>query len=125
MVIIEETGFGYIVVDGKRFERDIIICNDEISFRPKELSRKYAEKYGHTPLSAEELLFLLDKCNDVEIVVIGSGQYGALPVMDNVVNELIKRGLEYIIKPTPQVVSLVNESSKKKRRYLAILHLTC
>lgn len=124
VIEIKEIGFGYIVVGNKRYEEDIVICNDKIMIRPKHLSKKYVKIYGHTPLSLDELSYLLNNCRNIETIIIGTGQYGALPIMEEVFKELEKPGLTSIIKPTPQVISFINKFSGKKK-YLAILHLTC
>ena len=125
MVVIENTGFGYIVVDGIRYEYDIIICNDKVMKRPKHLSKKYASHFNHTPLSPDEMVYLLNVCRNVEVVIIGKGQYGALPIMDKAINELKKRGLKYMVGETPKIIRFVNEYSQRKSGYLAILHVTC
>jgi hypothetical protein len=51
--------FGWIKVDGKNYEKDIIIHSDSsITKRQKKKSKDLKPKYGHTPLSEHELDFL-------------------------------------------------------------------
>lgn len=39
---LEATGFGWLVTDGQRYDKDVMITAEgEIEPRPKELSRKY------------------------------------------------------------------------------------
>jgi len=125
LIQISGTGFGYVVINGVRHEHDIVICKDQVSLRPKNLSAKYVKDYGHTPLSLEEIRYLLDACRDAEIVVIGSGYYGALPIPHEVFTELERRNIAYIVGETPKIVGVVNDLAKSGRRFLAILHTTC
>ncbi len=125
MVFIKETGFGYIVVDDTRYTWDIVICRDNVFRRPKEFSKKYRDIYRHTPLSLEEIKYLLRKCSDVKIVVIGSGQYGSLPIPREVVEYLSSNGLEVLIDRTPRVIEFLNKLSSRNTGFLAVLHVTC
>ena len=125
MVEISETGFGYIVIDGRRYSEDIVLCGDKVFERPKYLSRKYRETYNHTPLSREEVAEILGRCPGVEAVVIGTGQYGALPVMDEAISYLREQGIEYYVDKTPRAIDYVRNLARSGRRFLAILHLTC
>lgn len=58
-------------------------------------SRKFRDKFGHTPLSIEEKIPL--KCHRL---VIGTGAYGRLPVMKEVKLEAERRPVELVIVPT-------------------------
>jgi len=125
LVKITDTGFGYIVVDDKKYDEDIVICRDKVFKRPKHLSKKYREIYRHTPLSIDELKYILELCRDIKIIVIGKGQNGALPIPDEVLDFLDKGGYKVYIDITPKAVDYVNGLSSKNNEYLAILHITC
>jgi len=121
---VEDTGFGYVVIDGVRYEHDVVLCGEKVLRRPKELSRKYRGLYGHTPLSAEEMRELLNLCPEARIVVIGTGQYGALPVPEEAIREAEKRGKRVIMLRTPEVSSKLSELSGEGK-ILAVIHVTC
>ncbi|MEM2088330.1 MAG: hypothetical protein QXF52_06630 [Thermoproteota archaeon] len=111
-----ETGFGWIKVRGERYEYDIVIhVNGEVSRREKEKSRV---PMGHTPLSEKELDFL--ERENPKVVFIGSGQYGLLPVTENARKILEKYDVK--IEPTPEILK---DMEHEKRKYVAILHITC
>jgi len=122
-IMLEKTGFGYIIVDGKRYNHDIVIHVDgQISKRKKELSKPF--KRGlHTPLAPPEVEELLDE--GPEVIVIGSGQFGALPIIDEAVQIVKDRGVEIIIDTTPRVIEVINKLRNEGKRVAAILHVTC
>ena len=43
--------FGTIVIDGKEYNKDIIIDREKIRKRDKKASKSLKARYGHTPLS--------------------------------------------------------------------------
>ncbi|MEW6267735.1 MAG: hypothetical protein AB1689_00390 [Thermodesulfobacteriota bacterium] len=90
----EAFSFGSIRIDGVTYEHDVVIDRGTVRKRKKKPSRKYREQYGHTPLSVEEDIPW--KCRRL---VIGSGT-GALPVMDEVKLEALRRRIELLILPT-------------------------
>jgi hypothetical protein len=46
--------FGEIEVEGKRYTDDVVIEGGKVRKRKKGPSKQFREKFGHTPLSAEE-----------------------------------------------------------------------
>jgi hypothetical protein len=70
--------FGSIHIHGSTYEHDVIIDRGEIRKRKKKPSKQFRNEFGHTPLSAEEIPW---KCGQL---VIGTGAYGKLPVMQEV-----------------------------------------
>jgi hypothetical protein len=56
-------------------------------------------------------------------LIVGTGVYGAFPVMDEVLAEAKRRGIEVIAAPIPEVCQLLQEV--KKGQAYAILHCTC
>lgn len=114
-----KTGFGWIDIGQVRYEHDIVIHTDgSVSKRKKKLSKPYAGVYGHTPLAAEELAFLEDERPGV--VYIGTGQYGDLPLTPDAL-ALIEHYAR-VVKPTPALLPLLEA---EKRKYAAVLHVTC
>lgn len=110
--------FGSIQIDGQTYEHDLVIDRGEIKKRKKKPSRKFRDKFGHTPLSIEEKIPW--KCRQL---IIGNGFTGALPVMDDVKRKADKRGVELIILPTPKALQRLNKESTRGAN--AILHVTC
>ena len=56
-------------------------------------------------------------------LIVGTGAHGALPVMDEVLAEVKRRGIEVFAKPTLEACHLLEEV--KKGQAYAILHCTC
>jgi hypothetical protein len=72
-------GFGSLCINATRYEHDLIIDRGKIRKRKKRPSKRFREEFGHTPLSIEEQIPW--KCRRL---VIGTGAYGRLPVMQEV-----------------------------------------
>ncbi len=72
----EAFSFGSIRIDGVTYDHDVVIDRAEVRKRKKKPSKKFRDQFGHTPLSLEEEIPW--QCRQL---VIGSGAYGRLPVM--------------------------------------------
>ena len=112
-----EFHFGSITIDGVVHENDVIIDRGKVSKRKKKPSRKFRDQFGHTPLSVEEVIPW--KCRRL---VIGTGNYASLPVMDEVKREARRRDVELAIMPTAEAIETLAHKSKRTN---AILHVTC
>ena len=111
--------FGWIEIDKVRYEHDVIIHRDgSVTKRSKKKSKELKSTYGHTPLSDQELEVL--KKEKPEIVYIGTGQYGDLPITPEAEREL--RRFETVIRPTPEILDMLK---KEHRSFIAIIHVTC
>jgi hypothetical protein len=116
-VRFEHFEFGVIDIDGVTYEHDLVIDRGEIHRRKKKRSKKFRETFGHTPLSVEEDIPW--KCTRL---VIGTGAYGRLPVMDDVKREANDRGVTLVVLPTTEAIKELQKNPKKTN---AILHVTC
>jgi hypothetical protein len=114
-----KTKYGWIEIDGVRYEHDVIILRDRsVVKRSKKKSRKLKNTYGHTPLSAKEIEFV--EAEEPEVVYIGTGQSGDLPITDGA--KAILNGFETVIRPTSELLELLEEEN---RPYVAFIHVTC
>lgn len=114
---ISHFAFGAIEIDGITYEHDVVIDQGEIHKRKKSASKKFRDAFGHTPLSVEENIPW--RCARL---VIGTGAYGRLPVMDDVKRQADERGVNLIILPTAEAIQVLQERSRKTN---AVLHVTC
>src|SRR5919108_2231996 len=89
----DKFSFGSIQIDGSTYEHDVVIDRGEISKRKKKPSKKFRDEFGHTPLSVEEKIPW--KCRQL---VIGTGAYGKLPVME-VKREAERRKMHLVLLP--------------------------
>jgi hypothetical protein len=114
-----KTGFGWIEVGGTRYEHDIVIHRDRsVTKREKKRSKPFKKEYGHTPLTADELGFLADE--RPEVVYIGTGQYGDLPIAPDA--RTVLSGYTERVAPTPEILE---EMTVESRVFSAVLHVTC
>jgi hypothetical protein len=109
--------FGVIDIDGVTYEHDVIVDRGQIHRRKKKASKKFRETFGHTPLSVEENIPWKCMC-----LVIGTGAYGRLPVMDDVKRQARDRQVELVVLPTAEAIKVLEKHPKKTN---AVLHVTC
>jgi hypothetical protein len=110
-------GFGVVEIDGRRYERDVIVDRGHVGRRRKKASRPLRDRYGHTPLS------LLEPIPWRRRLIVGTGVDGDLPIEDEVRAEAERRGVELVAVPTAEACRLLSEADPKETA--AILHVTC
>src|SRR6476619_8028784 len=111
-------GFGSIEVEGRTYGHDIVIDRGVVRKRSKKPSKPYRDKFGHTPLSADEEI-----PRGGPRLIIGTGAHGSLPIMDEVVAEAACRNIDLVAVPTEQACRLI--AGLKRREVRAVLHVTC
>lgn len=111
--------FGWIKINGAKYEKDIIIHSDgTITKREKKKSKDLKAVYGHTPLSERELNFLSEE--KFEALYIGTGHDAALPITPAAF-EILKK-YKAIILPTSEVIGKIG---LEKGKFVALIHITC
>lgn len=110
--------FGRITIDGVEYEHDVVIAGGRILKRKKKPSKARQAEFGHTPLTAAEEIPW-----GARRLWIGTGAYGRLPVPDDFREEARRRGVELLLRTTPELVELLNESLPADAN--VILHVTC
>jgi hypothetical protein len=116
-VHFEDFAFGSIRIDGVTYEHDVVIDRGEVRKRHKKPSKKFRDRFGHTPLSADEQIPWA--CRRL---VIGTGAHGALPVMEEVRREARRRGVELLVLPTAEAIAALQQNPEETN---AVLHVTC
>ncbi len=114
---IDQFAFGSIRIDGVIYEHDVVIASGQVRKRKKKLSKPFRDAFGHTPVSIEENIPW-----NCRRLVVGTGADGALPVMDEVKQEAIRREVELLTVPTREAVRALQAEPKDTN---AILHVTC
>ncbi len=113
------SGFGWVIIDGKKFENDVVVLMDgSVVKRDKNLSRDKKAKYGHTPLTRKELLPLLEGRPD--LIIIGTGQNGAMPITPKA-EKILNANISFI-GPTQDALDWIRKDGRKA---VALLHVTC
>jgi hypothetical protein len=114
---ISDVSFGSIRIDGTRYQNDVVIDRGRMRERRKKPSKRFRDRFGHTPLSIEERIPW-----ECRRLIVGTGMQGALPVMDEVRREAIRRRVELLVFPTSEAVEVLQAHPGRTN---AILHLTC
>jgi hypothetical protein len=111
---IEHYSFGTITIDGKTYTSDVIIYPDKVD-------PSWWRKEGHS-------LRIVDLKNVIsfnpEVLIVGTGQSGAMVVPEDTIAYLKGRNIEVHAVRTGKAVELFNERQKEKK-IIAALHLTC
>lgn len=115
---VKSISFGKIKVDGTLYEHDIVIEGYEVRKRKKGPSKPFRADYNHTPLThLEEIPW------DCKVLVIGIGMSKRLPVTDEFKAMAKEKGVELIMKRTPDAVEYYNDNFTEDMN--AIFHVTC
>jgi hypothetical protein len=115
---VKSVSFGKIKVNGKLYEKDIVIEGYDVRTRKKGPSKPKKAKYGHTPLThLEEIPW------DCKVLVIGIGMSKRLPVTDKFKEVAKKKGVTLIMMRTPEAVEYYNKNFTEDMN--AIFHITC
>ena len=112
--------FGMVEIDGKRFDRDVVVDRGRVAKRDKKASKHLRDRYGHTPLSLLEPIPW-----DCRRLVVGTGADGALPIDEAVFDEASRRGIELVAVPTEEACALLSAADPDLAATNAILHVTC
>lgn len=113
-MMIASYGFGRIIIDGKRYNRDLIIF-------PNRVRVGWWRKEGHR-LQVEDLEEVLEA--KPEVLVVGTGYYGEMMVPTETRKQVESGGIELIIEKTAEACKVFNHLSES-RKVVAVLHLTC
>lgn len=112
--MIESYDFGRIVINGRKFGRDVIIFADRVD-------GNWWRREGHT-LSVDDLRGIVEA--KPELLVVGTGYSGLMKVPPETEMYLKSSGIELIAVKTEKACKIYNELSKS-RRVVAALHITC
>lgn len=107
--------FGRVKVDDRTMTRDLILFGDE-ALSP------WIRREGHR-LHINDLKWALDHRPDV--LIVGTGAFGALRVPQEVVDALGKKGVELLSFKTEEAVEVFNHRAERGDRVACCLHLTC
>ncbi|HEX6299447.1 MAG TPA: hypothetical protein VF148_03160 [Acidimicrobiia bacterium] len=115
---IEYPSFGTLVIDGRRYDHDVVIEDGKVMERDKSPSKPLKARYGHTPLSVEEAIPWSGPR-----LIVGTGYSGSLPVLPEIEHEAKRRNVELLMATTAEAVGLLSNSDEPTVN--AILHVTC
>jgi len=117
-VRVDAYEFGRITIDGVVYDHDVVIEGARIRKRRKGPSKPRRAEFGHTPLTASEEIPW-----GARRLWIGTGAHGSLPVASDLREEARHRGVELLLRPTPDLIELINKALPADTNL--ILHVTC
>jgi len=112
--MIENYSFGQILINGKKYNSDLIIFEDHVN-------DSWWRKEGHN-LCIDDIKEIIDKKPD--IMIVGTGSFGLMKVSTDLIKYLESMGIETIVKKTKDACDEYNTLYKKKK-VIAAFHLTC
>ena len=116
---IDSATFGTIVVNGRSYQRDIVISLDgKVSKRKKRLSKQV---FGTSHvISQAEAEYIYEQ--GTPGLVIGAGHSGMV-ILSNEADDFFRtRNCRVILLPTPQAVDTWNSLQEN---YIGLFHITC
>jgi hypothetical protein len=113
MPVIDDYGFGHIVIDGEEHSRDVIVL-------PNRVVAGWWRKDGHA-LVIEDLADVIDELPPN--LVVGSGALGRMRPDPGTLEDLERRGINVEVLPTGEAVD--RYGALDPATTAAALHLTC
>lgn len=116
---IDRTEFGSITIEGKVFERDVIVrLDDQVKKRKKKLSKAI---YGTSHvISLDEARHVYQE--GTARLIVGAGQYGLVELSDEAADYFEQKGCRVELLPTPKAIQAWNEA---KGAVIGLFHVTC
>jgi len=112
--MIDEYNFGEIVVDGIKYNYDVMIFDKKVE--------RWKRRESHYVFVDE-----IEKAISLnpEIIVIGNGYSGVMKIDKKVKEEIEKRKIKLILQTTRAAVKTFNDLLKEKKKVVGLFHLTC
>jgi hypothetical protein len=112
--MIDSYDFGRIVINGKRYNSDLIVFSDKVR-------DGWWRKEGHR-LHVDDLKDVLEF--KPEVLVVGTGYSGLMRIPLETRRYVESEGIEFLTQKTAEACETFNRLVKS-RRVVAALHLTC
>jgi hypothetical protein len=116
---IDTTGFGFIVIESQRFEKDVVIePSRNIRKRRKKLSKR---RYGTSHIiSLDEAQNIYQ--DGIEWLIIGTGQNDLVRLSPEAEAFFAERGCQVQLLATPEAIRAWNRAAG---RGIGLFHITC
>lgn len=119
MTKIDEMGFGWITVDGKKHRHDIVIFpNGEVKRR-----RGGILMFGSHLFKQKELEELCQ--HEVDVLIIGTGTDGVAKVSEDAKKFMENKKITLIELPSEKATQEFNRQTIEGKKVGAIIHVTC
>jgi len=117
---IDSTQFGEITIDGKKYSQVLIVGNLVVERNYDKLKDLFGTSHKMGGWEIENLLK-----ENPEIIVVGTGQNGAMEIDENFFKIMKNNGIEVIADLTPKAIEIFNAKVRGGKRVNALIHTTC
>lgn len=117
MIRIEKYEFGKMVINGKTYNRDVVVTTEGV------VEPNWWRKEGHK-LYLEDVKEYLDRYNP-EMLIVGTGYHGFVKVQEDLVRYVKEKNIDMVAVPTETAVKLFNKCAETGRKIMGAFHLTC
>jgi hypothetical protein len=116
---LDRTGFGWLEIDGERYEHDVLIrLGGKVKKRKKKLSKRVFGT-SHT-VSLDEARHVFEK--GATRLIVGSGQDGNVTLSPEAERYFSTRHCKVTLLATPEAIVAWNDAPKKA---IGLFHVTC
>ena len=119
MVKVDKFSFGCIIINGKKYFRDVLIFADGTVKKRKGGFLMF----GSHNIKKEEIEELTQ--GKPETMVIGTGTSGKASLATEIENWAKEKNLNLIVQPSHKAVAKLNELTEQKKKVAALIHITC
>jgi len=119
MTKVNSFKFGSIILDGKKYSRDVFLYPDG-SIRKRKGG---FWKFGSHAIKREEIEELVKSTPDV--LIVGTGTDGKATLNTDADAFLKGSGVESVVVPSQEAVDKYNELSAQDKHPAALIHITC
>jgi hypothetical protein len=116
---IDELTFGSMIVECKRYRREVLIFTDGTV---KKRNGGFL-MFGNHKIKKRELEELIQ--GQPEIIIVGTGTNGAARVAPEAESWAKGKNLSLMVQPSYYAVASLNELTEQKKKVAALIHITC
>jgi hypothetical protein len=116
---IDELTFGSLVVEGKKYRRDILVFADG-TVRKRKGGFLMFGSHGIKRRELEEL-----SQGQPEMIIVGTGTDGAAHIAPEAESWAKANNVGLLVQPSYDAVARINESAEQKKKVAALIHVTC
>jgi hypothetical protein len=114
--MIQEYGFGKMVINGETYKKDLIVTMDEI------IPNWWRNKGHHLQLA--DIKEVLEN-HKPDVLVVGKGQFGMMDIDHDVSEYLHENHISLQHKKTGKAVQIFNKLYHQGKNVVGAFHLTC
>ena len=119
MVKVDKLRFGSIIIDGKKFSRDVLVFSDSIVKRRKGGFLMF----GSHNIKKAEIEELTQ--GDPGTIIVGTGTDGKARLACDLENWASDKNLSLIVQPSYEAAARLNELVDQGNEVAALIHITC